>query len=310
MEKLEQFFLSKDQKTNIHMVTYSPYHEPKAIIQIVHGVTEHISRYEEFANYFTNQNILVVGIDLLGHGLSTNNGTKKMYFGPSGSFDYVVEDINTCYKITKEKYPNIPYIILGFSLGSFLSRKYLIEYPNNLDAAIIIGTGDTSPLLLKLAKKITLKEIKKYGEESFTPKIKSLTFGTYNKKFKPNKTDYDWLCQSETSLNNYLNDNLRGEAISCGLFREMLDGMLYTNNSKNIIKMNKKIPILLLSGSQDPVGDFTKGIKKYYKKLQKNNIQNVTLKIYDNLRHDILHEDSYLTIFNDINEWLNKNILK
>lgn len=304
MEKLEQFFLSKDGSTHIHMVTFSPQNKPCAIVQITHGITEHIMRYEKLAKYLTDYNILVVGIDLLGHGLSTNNNTKKMYFGPSGSWNYVLQDIDTCYQMTKEKYPDIPYIMLGFSLGSFLIRNYLITYPNKVAGSILIGTGYTSPFLLKMVLKITLKEIKKYGEETITPKINNLAFGTYNKNFKPTKTTFDWLYKSPKALEKYLADPLRGEGTSSGLFRELLNGMIYDNSSSNITKMNKNTPILILSGSADAVGDFTKGVTKFYNVLKKYNFSHLKLKIYPSLRHDILHEDEYLEVYNDILSWL------
>lgn len=307
----EEYFLSNDKSTNIHMVTFIPEEKTiNGVIQISHGVTEHIMRYTDFAEYFTDNGFIVVGIDLLGHGLSTNNGRKQMYFGPSGSWNYVVEDINTCFKITKERYHNVPYIMLGFSLGSFLLRSFLIKYPNSVDASIIIGTGYTNPILLKLVKKIAIKESKTSGEEYTTKKIKDLTFGTYNKKFAPNKTDFDWLLSSEYNLNNYIKDPLRGKYISCGLFREMCDGMIYTELNKNIKKMNKNMPILLLSGSNDSVGNCGKSIIKIYNKYQKSGIKDISYKLYNNLRHDILHEDNKLLVYNDIKDWIINKINK
>ena len=125
--------------------------------------------------------------------------------------------------------------MLGFSLGSFLTRTYLINYPGNVDAAILVGTGYNSDFEVALAKSIVKKEAKKYGEDVATDKIKELTFDTYNKKFKPNRTDYDWLCSDDKALDLYIADPLRGENVTIGLFREMLSGMKYTANKDNII---------------------------------------------------------------------------
>ena len=186
------------------MVEFVPDTQVIGIIQVIHGVTEHIMRYKDFAEYFTGIGYLVVGIDLIGHGLSTNNGRIKMYFGREGSFNYVVEDVNTCLKMTKEKYSNVPYYMLGFSLGSFVLREHLIKYPGSITGAIIVGTGMTSPFLLSMVRNIAIREGKKNGEENTTPKIKELTFGTYNKKFMPNKTDFDWLLKDEGALNAYI----------------------------------------------------------------------------------------------------------
>lgn len=304
MKKNELFFLSADNKTNIHMVIWEPENKPVGVVQIVHGVTEHIMRYEEMADFFTDRDVAVVGIDLLGHGLSTNNGEKKMYFGPAGSWNYVVKDIDECYRHVKELYPDVPYTMLGFSLGSFLARTYLINYPGNVDAAILVGTGYNSDIEVALAKSIVKKEAKKYGEDVATDKIKELTFDTYNKKFKPNRTDYDWLCLSNTMLDQYIADELRGGVMSVGLFREMLDGIKYTCNIKNMKRMNINNPILFLSGTMDPVGNFGKGVEQVVKAFKKVGVNECFLKMYDNLRHDILHEDERLTIYEDIYSWL------
>ena len=259
MKILEDYFLSSDNKTNIHMVEFVPDTQVIGIIQVIHGVTEHIMRYKDFAEYFTGIGYLVVGIDLIGHGLSTNNGRIKMYFGREGSFNY-----------------------------------------------IIVGTGMTSPFLLSMVRNIAIREGKKNGEENTTPKIKELTFGTYNKKFMPNKTDFDWLLKDEGALNTYIHDSLRGETLSAGLFREMLSAMIFTAKKKNISKMNRNTRILLLSGADDPVGDFKKGVIKTYNAFSKAGIVDLRYKIYDGLRHDILHELDRLVIYNDINNWINK----
>ena len=303
MNKREFYYPSSDGKTRIHAVEWSPDESPKAILQIAHGVTEYILRYEEFAEYLTNKGILVVGNDHIGHGSSIAENAKPMYFGPKNSWNFVVKDIETCRKMTKEKYPDVPYVLLGFSLGSFLVRTYLIDYKEPIDAAIIMGTGYIPNFKIAIAKMLANKEAKKVGEENTSPVIKSLTFENYNKLFKPNRTECDWLCSNEEALDEYLKDSLRGESYSAGLFRELLSGMQYTSNLKNIEKMNKRMPILLLSGDKDPVGDFGKGVIKTFDIFRKAGIENVDIKLYQNLRHDILHEKCRNTIYNDIYEW-------
>ena len=308
MRKNELFFRSSDNLTNIHMVMWEPDSKAKAVVQITHGVTEHIMRYEEIAKYLTERNIAVVGIDLLGHGLSTTD-EKKMYFGGEGSWDFVVQDIKKCMEQTKELYPDVPYVLLGFSLGSYLVRTYLINYPESVNGSIIVGTGQISNFEISLALSVAKSESKKYGDSQATEKIRSLTFDTYNKKFKPNRTKYDWLCKSNDMLDNYINDPLRGTAMSSGLFREMLMGMKYTGNKNNVLKMNKNIPILFLSGSCDAVGNFGKGVNKTYQLFKSCGVKDVELKIYDGLRHDILHEDSRYDVFEKIFNWLDSKFL-
>ena len=309
MIKNEFYYPSADGKTRIHAVEWKPETEIKGVIQIAHGVTEYILRYENFAEFFTQKGFVVVGNDHLGHGQSIAPNGKPMYFGPNGSWNFVVKDIDTCKQMTKKKYPNVPYMILGFSLGSFLVRTYLIDYAQEpLDGAIIMGTGYIPNFKIAIAKMMANKEAKKVGEENTSPVIKSLTFETYNKLFKPNRTAFDWLCSNEEALDEYIKDPLRGENYSAGLFREMLTGMQYTAELKNIQKMNKKIPIFLLSGDKDPVGEFGKGVIKTHEIFKKAGIEDVEIKLYPNLRHDILHEKCKDTIYNDIYLWLKKKM--
>ena len=268
MKKTEFYYPSADGKTKIHALEWIPEKEPIGILQIMHGVTEYVLRYEDLAEYLTDKGFVVVGNDHLGHGKSIAEGAKPMYFGPKGSWQWVVKDVLTLQKMTKEKYPELSYYMLGFSLGSFVLRTYLIDYPGNLDGAIIMGTGQMAPVAIKIGKFMANKEAKKAGEENSTPAIHQLTFGTYNKIFAPNRTEYDWLCSNEKALDEYIEDPQRGGDFSAGLFRELLDGMLYSSNVKNIKKMDKNLPILLISGEKDPVGDCGKGVKLTKKALE------------------------------------------
>ncbi len=309
--KMEEFYYaSSDKKSKIHAIKWIPEQEVKGVIQIVHGVTEYIGRYEEVAEYFTKLGYVVVGHDLLGHGDSLTYGKFKMYSGERGSFKYLVEDTRSLFNIIKKEYKNATYVMLGFSLGSFVVRSYLEKYSNDLDGTIIMGSGYTNPLLLKMILKLVNNEASKYREEETTPLIHKLTFETYNNNFKPNKTDYDWLCSNESSLKKYINDPKRGEEFSIGLFRELLEAMIETGKLKNIEKINKDLPILLISGSCDPVGNNTKGVKKVYSLYKKARISNVTMKFYPGLRHDILHEKEKKDICEYLSRWISVRVRK
>lgn len=309
MTKKEFFYPSADGKTKIHAVEWRPEKEPVGVLQIAHGVTEYILRYEEFAEYLTDKGFIVVGNDHLGHGKSIAEGAKPMYFGPKGSWNWVVKDIKSLKDMAKEKYPDIPYYMLGFSLGSFVLRTFLIDYPGDLDGAILMGTGQMSPIAIKIAKLMANKEAKKAGEENSTPTIHQLTFGTYNKIFAPNRTEYDWLCANEQALDEYIADPQKGGDFSAGLFRELLDGMLYSSSEKRAWWMDKKLPILLISGDKDPVGDCGKGVRATEKVLRKAGVKDISVKMYSGLRHDILHEKEKDQVYADVYNWLNEKVL-
>ena len=311
MSKNELFFQSNDNMTNVHMITWEPESEVLGIVHINHGVSEHVDRYDEFAKFLNSKGILVVGIDYLGHGMSTNNGNKKMYFGPEGSYKVVVADIHHAVTQTKNRYPDVPYTMLGFSLGSFLTRTYMIDYPGIVDGAVLVGSGYISNMKYKLARIVVNMETKKYGEDKATERVRELSFGTYNKKFKPNRTTHDWLCKSEGAVDLYLADPLRGENLTVGLFRELLNSMLYCSDSNNVSKMNKTKPIYFISGGDDYVGEKGKGVKKSVNLFQSCGIHDVDMKFYPTLRHAILHELENEQVYNDIYGWLvSKNLVK
>ena len=309
MTRNEFYYLSADGKTKIHAVEWLPDGKPKAILQIAHGVTEYILRYEEFAEFLTEKGIAVIGNDHIGHGTSIAEGAERMYFGTEGSWDWVVEDIKKCLDITKNKFPNMPYCLLGFSLGSFLARTYLTKYPGTLNGAIIMGSGQLPPFQISIAKFMVNNEAQKVGEDHTSPTIQKLSYETYNKYFAPNRTKYDWLCASTTSLDEYIKDTMRGEDFTAGLFRELLNGMAFTAKQSNIEKIDKNMPILFLSGDKDPVGEQGKGVIKAYDCFKKAGIKDVNMKLYPGLRHDILREDCRQDIFEDIYNWMKDKII-
>ncbi len=304
MTRNEFYYPSVDRRTKIHAVEWLPDGEPKAVLQIAHGVTEHMLCYEELAEYFTQKGFVVVGNDHLGHGRSIAEGAEPMYFGPEGSWFWVERDMYTCQKMIKKRYPNIPYLMLGLSLGSFVVRSFLIRFPGLVDGAILVGTGHAPKFQLRMVRGIAKLEARRKGENKTTPLIKLLSFGNYNRQFKPNRTDYDWLCASEKGLDTYIKDELRGEAMSSGLFREMLNGMMFTGSVQDQKKMDKNTPILLVSGSDDPVGDKGKGVKRTYKSMVKAGVRDVSMKLYPGLRHDIFLEEEKSDIFGDIYQWM------
>lgn len=296
MKKKEFTFKSIDTETKIHAMIWTPTN-PKAVVQISHGITEHIGRYEELATYLCFNDIAVIGMDLLGHGKSV--GDTKAYFG---DWNTVVEDVHTLSILGHEAFVGIPYIMLGFSLGSFLVRTYACQY-QDMDACILLGTGQKPKFILSLIHHLVAKEANKIGETHTNDFINKLSFGEYNKPFAPNNTDCDWLCADETALAQYINDPLCYKEITAGLFRELIAGMIYTCDQSHVKNM-KQMPILLLSGKDDPVGDRTKGViatKKTFEKIG----ENVEIEFFEG-RHDILHETDKEKVFEAIVSFIKK----
>ena len=304
MVRNEFTFLSADGKTPIHAVEWLPESQVRAVLQISHGVSEYILRYEPFAEYLTARGFAVVGHDHLGHGQSVAEGSARLYFGPKGSWNWVVDDIDQRRNLAKEKFPQVPYFLLGHSMGSFLARTYLIRYPGAVDAVVIMGTGQMPPAVIAGGMAVAAEEARRVGEDQVSPLVDKLSFGAYNKRFAPNRTNFDWLSLNQDNVDRYIADPLCGGNATIGLFREMLGGLSFIAKPKNLKRMNLNIPVLFISGEMDPVGDCGKGVQRANESFRKAGVRDVSLKLYPELRHEILNETCRETVYDDIYQWL------
>lgn len=289
---MKQEFLtySNTKEHTAPAVVWLPDGEVKSVLQIVHGMTEHIGRYERLAEQLTQEGIAVAGFDLQGHG-QNGIGLKCASFGESG-WEAMLEEIHQFHLFLKKRFVNAKHYLLGFSLGSFLVREYFSTYEaQDIAGTIIMGTGQQPAFVLSIIMAIVKGEMKKAGHDHTTDLVRKLSFGTYNNKFRPNRTKADWLCSDELELDKYIADELCKEDISAGLFWQLLASMKRTTDRNTYSKWNKHMPIVLISGEDDPVGDGGKGVRLVEKSMRNSGLLNVTLKLYPGARHDVLHEE-------------------
>lgn len=269
-------------------VIWQPEGEAERVLQIAHGMTEHIGRYRELAEELTAQGTVVAGIDLRGHG--KNSGDPQVAsFGEDG-WNAAIQDMQLFFGEISKRYSGLPYYMLGFSLGSFILREYLTKYSAGVAGAIIMGTGYQPGLVIGVMKAIVKGQIKKAGFDRTTPLVRQLSFGTYNQKFEPNRTESDWLCSDEARLDKYIADPLCRKDISAGLFWQLLDSMRRTGSQIAYDGWNREMPVLLISGAADPVGNAGKGVQTVKAKMEQAGMKSVTLHLLDGARHDVLQE--------------------
>lgn len=303
----EEFhYMSTDRKTWLHGVAWVPGDSPRAILHIVHGVTEHILRYDALATRLAGEGYLVLGVDLIGHGTSEAKDQARLYFGPAGSWDYVVRDQKLLHDMTAEKYPGVPYCALGHSLGSFVVRSWLIRWPESLQAAVLTGTGQQSGLSVRMGLAAAKGAARREGEDQPSQQVRALLFGNYNRMFAPNRTPVDWLCANMAAVDSYLSDPLCSLDVTPGLFRELMSGMQFASKKANLQQMDKTCPVLFLSGKDDPVGELGKGVEKAAAAFRKAGMQDVTVHLYPGMRHNIFEETGSDTVVADLLEWLER----
>jgi len=305
----EYFFPSSDGKTLIHVNQWTPVScKPRAVVQIAHGVSEYAMRYEAFAKFLCAQGFVVVAHDHLGHGLSVADGAPRIYFGEENGWDYVVDDLAALQQRTAKVFPDLPFFLFGHSMGSFIARTYLIRYPGQVNGAVICGTGQQASMILAAGLMVINGEIKKFGASSFSEKAHNLAFGSYNKPFSPARTNFDWLSVNEENVDAYIADPMCGEGASLGLMRDMLSGIRFITDQKNVEKMDKNTPIFFIAGDMDPVGDMGKGVEKARRSFEKAGMRDVSMKLYHGLRHEILNEKSRKFVYQDVLSWLEAHL--
>ncbi|MEG2258018.1 MAG: alpha/beta hydrolase [Lachnospiraceae bacterium] len=298
------YYLSKDKRTDIHAVEWRPEGEVKAVLQICHGMAEYIDRYDEFADTLAEHGYLVVGHDHLGHGQSVQSEEYYGFFEETKGNELVIGDIRELYLRTREQNPQVPYFLLGHSMGSFLVRQYIKTYNDQLSGVIIMGTGN-QPAMALSAGKLLCRMIAKFKGWKYRSKlVDDMAFGGYNKKFEPARTSKDWLSRDTEVVDAYMKDPLCSFRFTVNAYYHMFCGMQKLLKMENIDKIPKKTPILFVSGKEDPVGNFGKSVIKIYETYKNCGIEDVEIKLYEDDRHEILNEINRQDVYQDLLKWM------
>jgi alpha-beta hydrolase superfamily lysophospholipase len=305
-QRREFSYPSTDGVHQIAACEWLPQGKPKAVVQIVHGVAEHMGRYDQAARFLNERGILVCGEDHLGHG-KTVSDEKYGYFAKRDGWSLVTRDVRRLRQLQGEKYPGTPYFLLGHSMGSFLVRTFLCRYPGQVDGAILSGTGQESASLVALGKALAVLVGLVKGEDRPSEWIEQLSLGAYNKKFKPNRTTADWISRDEGAVDEYLADPLCSFRPTPGMFRDMMGGLQEIASPRALARMDPDTPILFLSGDHDPVGGMGKGVRKVYGYFEAHGVRDLTLKLYPGGRHEMFHEVNRQEVLEDLAAWVEKH---
>lgn len=309
MAKKEEFtFDSRDGQSKIHAVRWVPEGKVICILQIVHGMAEYIERYEETALYFADRGILVTGEDHLGHGKSVSQGGTYGYFCDRDPATVVVRDVHRLKKMTQERYPGTPYIIMGHSMGSFITRNYLLRYGTGVQGAVICGTGFQPKALIKFSKALASFQCLILGQKHVAKMIDRLAFGNYNKQIEDPRTDFDWLSKNEQSVDAYMEDPLCGFTFTTNGFRTLFTLIDRIYKAGALQSMPKELPVFFIAGDKDPVGDYGKGVKKAYESFKKAGMENLAIKLYPEDRHEIFNEPDREVVCEDLFRWIEERV--
>lgn len=304
MKKREFRFPSCDKETTIHGVEWIPEGKPVAVLQICHGMTEYILRYDEFATYLANRGFYVVGHDHLGHGESVLDADHLGFFHENDGNKCVIGDIHKVRRWAQKHHPGIPYFILGHSMGSFLVRQYLTMYSKDLAGVIIMGTGEHNMIELVIGQMLCKLMAKLKGWKFRSLFVHHIACGSFNKKFEPAETGAEWISRNKENCRKYMDDPYCTFVFSVNAYYYMFEGMKVLERKKSITKIEKSLPVFFVSGEDDPVGNYGKSVKKVYQKYRDAGIRDVDIKLYRDDRHEILNEVDRMTVYEDLYLWL------
>ncbi len=308
MGNIQSFhFSSSDGVHQCYVRQWLPQGDPRAVVQIAHGVTEHIGRYDQVARFLAHHGFLVCGEDHLGHGRTALPGEHGCFPDKNG-WALVTEDVLQLRRIQGKKYPGIPYFLLGHSMGSFLVRTFLCRYPGQVDGAILSGTGQEPAPLVAAGKAAAGLLSALWGNNYVSLLVYKLSLGTYNDHFKPTRTRADWLSRDQEAVDAFLADPLCSARPSCGLFQNMLEGLQYIASPKALAQMDPNTPVYIFSGDQDPVGSMGKGVRIVHGYFKDHGTRDLELKLYPDGRHEMFNELNRQQVYEDLLAWLEKHI--
>ena len=283
----------------------------KSILIINHGMAEHIRRYNDFALFLNDKGIAVWGEDHRGHGRTAGEESNLGYFADSGGWMKVVEDIRTLFLLIREENPDIPVFMMGHSMGSFLTRHYLSLYGDDrLAGAIISGTGYTPGTLASVGSLIANFEIRTKGPRNRSKVLDNMSFGSFNKPFKTEgSSGFEWLSRDREQVQIYTRDPLCGFICTSGHFKDLFSGVKIINSLNAFQNTTDKLPLLMISGGRDPVGDNGRGVRKVYDLYRKTGERDITLHLLPEGRHECLNEINKTEVYNILSDWMEKKVI-
>lgn len=299
MKYWEKTLVTTDN-TRLQLYCWDNVNQARGIIQIVHGSCEYGLRYDHFAQFLNDKGYIVIASDHRGHGKTALNNNDLGVFAKKNGWNLIINDLKLINDYIYNQYPNLPIIMLGHSMGSFMARHYAILYGSTISGLILTGTAHPNLGLLFIAKLIAIIDQTLIGYKKPDRLLYKLSYATFNRKFKTqNATGHEWLSQDLEVVKQFNDDPLCGQIFSTSAFKDLFKGLLFITKRFNIFKTRKDLPILFLSGKNDPVGGFTKQVTKCYQ-IYHNFGYHARVKLYPKMRHEILNEIGKEEVYQDI----------
>lgn len=308
--ELKNFTFKSEEGTLVYVYNWIPNSDVKVkgVVQIAHGMAETAARYERFAEFMTQNGYIIYINDHRGHGKTAGSVKKLGILADSDGFEWMVKDVHQLSGIIKKEHPELPLFLYGHSMGSYVTQRYIMLFGSELKGALLSGSNGKQGPILTIGTIVAKREIKKNGRVVKSDKLNQMSFGGFNRAFKPNRTDFDWLSRDNAEVDKYIKDPYCGTVFTGGFFFDLLTGLKEVEKKENIDNVPKNLPILIFSGAQDPCGKNGKGVTRLCNTYKKHGIEDVTLKLYPEARHEVLNETNRDEVMNDVLKWVDSHL--
>lgn len=287
---------------------YIPDH-PEMIVQIVHGMSEHRGRYDEFAKSLMEMGAVVVTSDHRGHGENIASEDEYGYFAAEDGWKHLVEDQHEITMQIKKEFADLPLVLFGHSMGSLVARSYTKRYDYELSALVLCGAPNYNPGA-PAARMLALTIAKAKGDHYRSKLIDSMTFGAFNKTVADPRTTFDWLSKDPENVDAYMSDPKCGFSFTAKGFADLFEGVIDMHDTKGWMCSNPALPILIAAGEKDPCTGGNKGLHSTAETLKKAGYGSVEIKTFATLRHEILNEKEKEFVFKTIKKWILSHLNK
>lgn len=308
MRRKDFYIPSKDGIHRLHVVLWEPEGEVRAVVQISHGMVEMIDRYEDFALFLNRHGYAVIGNDHLGHGLTAGNDADLGYFCPRNMSATVVADLHRVTRYARKKYKDRPYFLLGHSMGSFMTRRYLMTYGMDLDGAVICGTGSQRWLVL-IAGTVVANGMRLLLGDRFRSRLLEMNaFGDYQKRIPNPRTRSDWMTRDARIVDFCRGNKYCSFIFAVNGYRTLFEVLSFIQQKKNIDRIPPELPLFFIAGGQDPVGHYGRDVRKVAAQYERAGVEDVSLRIYEEDRHEVLNELDRDQVYRDVLAWLDAKV--
>lgn len=297
--------MQMDDGHQVYVRIYKPKGTPIGNFHILHGMAEHGGRYEAFAKSLVDQGYFVTVHDHRGHGKTSELNGQLGFFGEEDGFQRVVDDVFDIIHHYNVDPQNREIVLFGHSMGSFIARRFIQLYSGLIDKCILCGTGATTTLHQignALARSLCVLK----GKEMPSQVMNDLSFNSFSRSVLNPRTIYDWLCSNEEEVEKYIQDPYCGFVPTNQFFVDLTEGLLLINQKEEIKNIRKDLPILLISGSEDPVGSKGSGVFKVAKEMNEAGLTDVVVYLFEGMRHEILKEMNREHVYSVMTRWLNR----